>query len=111
VESERGTCRVSVGLFSGEVEEGGRSGRDTIRRFGRDNLQPDPVVDVTTHLTTPASTRSASLHALTTLRETTLRTFAHSSGVGAEGREMKYADSTYAGTADVAPSGGVNEAR
>ena len=47
-----------------------------------------------THLHTPASTKSDELQAFTSRLETTLLHFAHSESVGADGSEMKYADST-----------------
>jgi hypothetical protein len=49
------------------------------------------------HLTTPANTKSFPHHALTTLLATTFLHLFHSSGLGAEGREMRKAESTSCG--------------
>lgn len=64
-----------------------------------------------THRTTPARTRSASLQALTSLLLTTLRHLPHSSVLGAAGKEIRYADSMYAGTGLLLLEGGGREAR
>ena len=57
--------------------------------------QSDKLIErVFTHLTTLARTKSALLHALTRRLATTPLHLAHSSAVGADGNEIKYADST-----------------
>jgi hypothetical protein len=67
--------------------QSGKKGKEEKKRAG------------VSYLTIPASTRSFSHHAFTTLRATTWRQDCHSSADGAEGREIRNAESTICGRA------------